>query len=141
MQVDSIERQLSNDEEENDVFSSQQGLFLLSSLCRGRRVSSKKDDDKELLDVFEKEKALFITQINNTNMPTIDFWKENKHQLPYLYDLSLRLMSIPSSSASIERLFSIAGQINNCRAQNMSPDLLIKRTLLKVNMKLCDKYS
>ena len=74
MHVDSIERQLSNDEEENDLFSSQQGLFLLSSLCPGRRVSSKKDDDKELLDVFEKEKA-FITELKTPYTETVNAGK------------------------------------------------------------------
>lgn len=141
MGIDPIEQSETTDPFDDNVISSQDGLLLLSSLCRGRKTSSKQDDDKDLVQSFAKEKALFITKLNNLKSGTVEFWRENKKELPYLYDLALRLLSIPASSASVERLFSVAGQINNIRAQNMSSDLLIKRTFLKANMKLWDNYA
>lgn len=44
------------------------------------------------------------------------------------------LLNIKSSSAIIERFFSICGIVNDKRRQNMSDELLITRSLLKANM-------
>lgn len=39
------------------------------------------------------------------------FWKENKKKFPLLSILAKEVLSIPSSSAPVERLFSIAGKV------------------------------
>ena len=58
--------------------------------------------------------------------------------MPNLYNLALRLLSIPASSSEIERNFSVAGIINKI-SSNMSDDLILKRITLKCNIKILDK--
>ena len=88
---------------------------------------------------YKKEVALFKSLIENTRkLRNSTFWRENKHRLPYLYKLNLVLFNIPASSAHLERFFSIAGLVSNNRSRNMSNDLLIMRTMIKVNIGLLD---
>ena len=49
------------------------------------------------------------------------------------------MLNIPSSSASIERFFSICGVICTQRRGNMDPDTIIKRSMLKVNVTLLEE--
>ena len=49
------------------------------------------------------------------SVSTKDFWKENKKTLPLLFELTLILLNIPSSSAYVERFFSICGVVNRKR--------------------------
>ena len=60
------------------------------------------------------------------SVSTKDFWKENKKTLPLLFELTLILLNIPSSSAYVERFFSICGVVKRKRAGNMSYETLIK---------------
>jgi len=53
----------------------------------------------------------------------------------------LRLLSIPATSAHIERFFSVAGIINSKHSTNISDDLLIERSLLKANIKLLENFN
>ena len=67
---------------------------------------------------------------------TEDFWNSNSKQLPHLSKIALILLNIPSSSAYIERHFSLSGAICSQRRGNMSADLIITRSMLKANIKL-----
>ena len=60
--------------------------------------------------------------------------EENSVKFPMLYKLALVLLNIQSSSAFIERFFSICGVFCTRRATNMKADLLIKRSMMKSNM-------
>ena len=84
---------------------------------------------------FKKEVALLE---NTANLHNAFFWSNNRDQLPALYRLNIILFNIPATSAHLERFFSVAGHINNSRAQNMSNTLLTRRAMLKVNIKLLD---
>ena len=83
----------------------------------------------------------FISLIDQTTLESTKlFWIKYKQELPKLFDLTNRLLSIPATSAFIERLFSISGIVSNQKNANLSDDMLIARTMLKVNMKLMKKY-
>lgn len=71
---------------------------------------------------------------------TGEFWQNNKKILPNLYDLMLMLLNIPPSSAHIERYFSICGVICDQRSTNIKDELIIARSLLKVNIEIIDKF-
>ena len=75
------------------------------------------------------------------SVSTKDFWKENKKTLPLLFELTLILLNIPSSSAYVERFFSICGVVNRKRAGNMSDETLINRSFLKTNLEILSKLS
>lgn len=109
-------------------------LSAIRKIGKASLVSSESEDD--LIDDFKKESLSFISLITNKKVvKTQDFWKSHKKELPYLYKLCLRLLSIPASSAFIERFFSITGIINS-NSGNMSDDNLIQRSLFKANLKL-----
>lgn len=64
------------------------------------------------------------------------FWLEYKSKLPTLYDLALKLLVIPASSAYIERFFSVSGVCIDKRRGNMDSEMLCMRSLLKANLNL-----
>lgn len=84
---------------------------------------------------FEK----IIEETKSDYFSTANFWNKYSCDLPYLGKLAKILLNVPASSANIERFFSIAGVICKSRAANMSDELIIERSLLKVNLKLLDK--
>ena len=88
---------------------------------------------------FEIEVNAFRLKIKNEMfvekpLSTILFWLQNSLQFPMLYKLAKVLLNVQSSSAFIERFFSICGVVCTRRATNMKADLLIKRSMLKANM-------
>jgi len=59
--------------------------------------------------------------------------------MPNLRDLALKLLTIPSTSAFVERFFSICGVVNDKRRTNMREDTFVARTLLKPNVKILNE--
>lgn len=64
------------------------------------------------------------------------FWNENALKLPILQKLARIILNISSSSASIERFFSLCGFVCDSRRARMDDDLVIIRCLLKANIEL-----
>ena len=64
----------------------------------------------------DKERNNFVNILRNhnfTNKTHYDaFWFEKRKELPYLYNLCLMFFNIPTSSAYVERFFSICGVVN-----------------------------
>ena len=68
-----------------------------------------------------------------------EFWKtEYQSEMPKLAELYFILNNIPSTSASIERFFSIAGIVNDKRRLRMRNDLITQRTMIKANMEVLE---
>ena len=83
------------------------------------------------------EKNYFLAKLHESSFDFISsrqFWIENSTKMPILADLALLLLNIPSSSAFIERFFSICGAICNKRSGNYSDEMIILRSVLKANM-------
>jgi hypothetical protein len=78
---------------------------------------------------LEREKIKFITMIEDSllanTMSTKSFWLKNRHELPLLSNLALQLNGIPSTSAYVERFFSICKVITKPRAGNLSDSSFI----------------
>ena len=94
---------------------------------------------KSMVFNLRKEKELFFSLINKPEeeqkvITTKMFWIENRKTLPSLYKLAQRLLTIPASSAFIERFFSVCGVICKKRCGNMSDELIIMRPFLKCNI-------
>jgi hypothetical protein len=66
---------------------------------------------------LRREKEVFFSLINKPLiegqelLTTKMFWAENRKQLPNLHKLAKRLLTIPASSAFIERFFSVCGVV------------------------------
>ena len=69
------------------------------------------------------------------------FWNSFNNQMPNLTELALILLNIPSSSAFIERVFSIPWAICEQRRGNMSDSLIIHRSMLKTNLDIVEKLN
>ena len=54
--------------------------------------------------------------------PILTWWKEHAAQFPYLSQLARRYLAMPATSASVERLFSVAGQIVTAKRARLHPD-------------------
>ena len=119
-----------------------EGYSNLSSICRPRIRSEAEEPDENLLKI-KKEVSEYVSIITETKITvsTKKFWLDNKKKFPNLFKLTLRLLSIPATSAHIERFFSVAGIINSKHSTNISDDLLIERSLLKANIKLLENFN
>jgi hypothetical protein len=94
---------------------------------------------KSMIFNLRKEKELFFSLINKPKeeqkaVTTKMFWIENRKTLSSLYKLAQRLLTIPASSAFIERFFSVCGVVCKKRCGNMSDELIIMRSFLKCNI-------
>lgn len=57
--------------------------------------------------------------------------------MPIFFNLAIITLSIPASSAYIERFFSVSGVVcANTRSFIMKDDLIIMRSMLKANYKI-----
>ena len=91
---------------------------------------------------LDTEKIEFLKIIDSHNFFTDDtskFWFDNSKKLKFLNDLALVLWNIPSSSAYIERFYSICGNVCKTRAGNMTPTTICQRSFLKANSKVLNK--
>ncbi len=68
-----------------------------------------------------------------------NFWLEQSENFPYLSKLALILSNINSSSAFIERYFSICGFVQDKRKMNITQELFITRCLLRSNIKILNE--
>ena len=75
--------------------------------------------------------------VNKTEASSV-FWLRHAGQMPILSKLFILLSGISSSSAFVERLFSICGIIANKRNQNSKEDLFEMRAMLATNMELLE---
>jgi hypothetical protein len=98
-----------------------------------------------MLAEIENEKTIFLNVLRSRPLEefksTTSFWHQKHGKLPNLYKLSLILLNIPSSSAYIERFFSICGFVCDNRRGNMSTNLTIKRCLLSANIYILNELS
>ena len=93
----------------------------------------------------DKERNNFVNILRNhnfTNKTHYDaFWLEKRKELPYLYNLCLMFFNILTSSAYVERFFSICGVVNRKRAGNMTDEKLINRAFLKSNLTILNEMA
>ncbi len=72
----------------------------------------------------------------NPDVDVLRFWKDNSVILPQLSHIARLIFSIPSGSASIERVFSIAGLMSSTNRMCLTLATLQKLVFLKVNAAL-----
>jgi hypothetical protein len=91
-------------------------------------VSNSTDDDETYDEVMEYMKMKINYQ---TGENLLTWWKKHSTIFPQLSRLALPLLSIPSSSATSERVFSETGRILEARRQQLNPDSLDSLVFLR----------
>ena len=116
-----------------------------------------KDDENNKQDDLERKQNLKKKEIENEindfrkiileeifkkdSSSSTQFSRKHSIRFPLISKLALLLLTIQSSSAFIERFYSICGVVCKPKASNMKDDLIIKRSMLKVNMKILDSLN
>ena len=85
--------------------------------------------------IISEDNFKLVKQVSSTK----NFWLKSNLEFPYLSKLVLVLANICSSSAFIERYFSICGFIQNKRSSNITVELFIKRCFLRANVKILNE--
>lgn len=62
---------------------------------------------------------------------SLSFWRQNEDRYPVLSVLALKYLSMPATSASVERLFSVGGSIISSRRSSMAIETAEKLILYK----------
>jgi hypothetical protein len=62
-----------------------------------------------------------------------EFWILNKNYYPQLYEIALRVLSVPVSSSEVERSFSMLKLISSDLRKNLSTEKLIQISYVKKN--------
>ena len=88
--------------------------------------SSLAADVERYLYMADEEKFLVYSD-------TITFWKNCSADFCMLAPLALRYLALPASSASAERLFSMAGVFSRGNSSRIMPDLLEAKALARYN--------
>ena len=57
--------------------------------------------------------------------PILKWWKEHAVLFPYLSQVARRYLAMPATSASVERLFSVAGQVVTAKRNSLHVTLLV----------------
>jgi len=81
----------------------------------------------------EDEFETYLLMLNNSS-DVQRFWKEHEWQLPKMADIARQLLSVPATSTSSERVFSVCGAVFTERRCRLTAANLEKLVLLKYNM-------
>jgi hypothetical protein len=65
----------------------------------------------------------YTNEVNLEDNP-LPWWKQHGHLFPTLSRLARRYLATPSTSCPVERLFSVGGQVDSSRRDNLSSDNL-----------------
>ena len=67
------------------------------------------------------------------NTDILQWWATNEKTFPHLSVMAQQYLGCPATSASAERLFSIAGRVYNDLRQNMDDAMLEMRMWARIN--------
>lgn len=114
----------------NDADSSDEDITILNTTILSSYSKKRNIDVSETVfesDISEVSEAIrnFIStqhQISDTNI--IQFWENNKHKFPELYEMSKAIYAIAPTQAIVERSFSVLSHVFSHRRYQLKTDLL-----------------
>ena len=129
------------------------GRVALNHVVTSEKPIEKKDKDSIFLYYGEEEEEApveeddpAVTIINDyiklsnsaeralpNDLCPLAFWKDNEYKFPALAAIARKFLSVQASSAACERMFSIAGIIQNAKRRSMSAAMFCKLVFLKLN--------
>jgi hypothetical protein len=86
-------------------------------------------DVVSFLFLFPQEIRQYITHASYTDPVNLEdsplaWWKQHGHLFPTLSRLARRYLATPATSCPVERLFSVAGQVDAAKRASLSSDNL-----------------
>lgn len=98
---------------------------------------SKNQNPEKIVPAPVKEVTKYFSDLpfdENENLdPIDDYWKRNRDEFPLLFELAMDILTIPATSAPIERVFSQASIAIGVRRVRLTGKNLEKEVMLKCN--------
>lgn len=101
------------------------------------QLSNNIDLQKELNDYLSAPRLSI--EIDNIRINPLQWWKDNQHRFPNIALLARKILAIPATSASSERLFSSAGLVITEKRNRLNPNTVESIIFLKENWELIYK--
>ena len=95
-------------------------------------LPSQKDSKDILIDSYLYALKLNNNAVNKTSC-ALEFWKQNEQNFLPLAELAKKYLSVPASSACVERMFSIAGHIFSLKRRRLGVQVFSDIVWLKLN--------
>ena len=127
-----METNTSTGSEEEDV-PPQKAARLFAGYKRSRHKSNRMN--MSVASQYHRYLEVAAEFDHNEKCPNacLHFWLVNKNNLPRLFPLAMRVLSVPASSSPIERVFSHEGIIMRPHRAKLSDKMLSSRIYLKCN--------
>ena len=113
---------------------------FFAELGARRNVGDVVLDDTAMLCMSELNRYKLVPQIPPSRDP-LKWWAENVLKFPILGTLALRYLSIPATSASLERLWSVASQIITKTRTQLKSHVVADLMFLKENGHILGKHA
>lgn len=94
------------------------------------------DETESSSSLPEQINQYLCTKFNQDTDDYMSFWVRNRNTFDKLYDAALTVLSVPASSAPVERVFSFSGMFCRPHRSRISDSNLERLTYLKCNRKL-----
>jgi len=113
--------------EEENVIEQKNSKSKLSLFFKDKVVVE--TEMKGEIEKYEKEDTKGLDE----NFNALDWWMNHKQDYPRLSKLACNYLSIPASSAPVERLFSLAGNLVTMRRNQLDPEIIDSLMIIKDN--------
>ena len=115
-----------------DIFAELTNASIIIEPNYNNNVHNYGDIDAEL-NIYKSLHQIEVKTKNGTYNNQLTWWKLQSPSLPLLSGVAKRTLSVPSTSASSERTFSIAGNIVYEKRSSIRPDLFSASVIPKSN--------
>ena len=89
---------------------------------------------------YSNELDLFLQQSPIKECDLLNYWNQHSEQFPRLSKVAIIILSIPTSSAGIERVFSLAKELMGNKQLRMNKELIETRMLILGNSDLFEDF-
>ena len=134
---DTVNEQEEPSDKETDIELSPTSKLIkrhAAKLKRGR-TDMLRPENKVRKEMERYESFSFPRKVN-----ILEWWKAHEGVLPLLASLAKRVLTIPSSSAKSERVFSSGGNIVTAKRNRLSPKNVQNLLVIKENMDMVDNF-
>ena len=94
-----------------------------------KRTSSSNQETTSIPSQISK----YFDKIQTADSDALVFWEENKAKFPQMSKLAMKALSVPASSAPVERVFSVGGIIMRPHRSRLRSTMLNSLVFLKCN--------
>ena len=107
---------------------------LFARYCRNSPAASSSSASQPLTPLAEYQKYLTMCNCDyDGDEECLAFWQRKRQDLPILFQLAMKVHTVPASSAPVERVFSHGGIIMRPHRNRLSDTMLSNLVFLKCN--------